>query len=375
MTDDPQHRYQALLDSGEIQPDSGQKAAVLAFQKMHDALNGYVPATGQSSWKAWFDRRKQQTAPKGLYLWGGVGRGKSMLMDMFFETAPVEHKQRVHFHAFMLEVHDRLHRFRQAAKAGKVEADRDPMPALARVIVDKAWLLCFDEFQVNNITDAMILGRLFTALFEAGVVVVATSNVMPDNLYKDGLQRDRFLPFIDVVKQHMTVMEIDDGSDHRLGRIQGRQVYHSPLSPEATQELERTFFDLTDTEQGEPVTLEVQGRKLQIPRAARNVAFVSFEDLCAKALGAADYLVLAQHFDTVIMDGIPKLGPENRNEARRFVHLVDALYEAHCKFICAADASPVDLHPAGDTAFEFQRTASRLIEMQADDYIAAPHAT
>ena len=173
-----------------------------------------------------------------------------MLMDMFFETAPVEHKQRVHFHAFMLEVHDRLHRFRQAAKAGKVEADRDPMPALARVIVDKAWLLCFDEFQVNNITDAMILGRLFTALFEAGVVVVATSNVMPDNLYKDGLQRDRFLPFIDVVKQHMTVMEIDDGSDHRLGRIQGRQVYHSPLSPEATQELERTFFDLTDTEQG-----------------------------------------------------------------------------------------------------------------------------
>jgi len=369
--------YRAKLAAAEIKADPAQAFAVEKLETLSRALASYRPDPRPGFWRASlgfarkFGTEQRGAPPTGLYFFGGVGRGKSMLMDLFFAHAPVEHKRRVHFHAFMLEVHSRIHAWRQTGEAKK--GDGDPIPPLAQTIADEAWLLCFDEFQVTNIADAMILGRLFGALLEKGVVVVATSNIEPDDLYANGLQRERFLPAIALLKEKLDVLALDGGIDYRRIRIRGLPVYHSPLGPAATAELEKAFATLTEGARIGPLTLDAGGREFELKRAGGGVAFASFAELCVQARGAADYLALAKACHTLVLDGVPILNPDNRNEARRFVTLIDSLYEHRGKLVMAAAAGPEQLHPAGDHAFEFQRTASRLHEMQSEDYLAAPH--
>jgi cell division protein ZapE len=365
----------ALLAKGELRPDPLQRAGAERLQVLYETLRTYSPAPPEPERKGLLGRlgfgggkrEEPKPPPKGLYIFGPVGRGKSMLMDLFFETAPITDKRRVHFHAFMQEVQERVHARRKGGGEG------DPIPDIARDVAEKATLLCFDEFQVENIADAMILGRLFQGLFDHGVVVVATSNVEPQNLYKDGLQRERFLPFIDLIQKRLDIYELSSDTDYRLDRLMGRTTYHTPLDDAAADALDQAFRDLTDDATPHAETLKVRGRDLEAPVTAKGVARFTFEELCARPLGAADYLAIAARFHTVILSGIPMLPPEKRNEAKRFVTLIDALYEAKTKLICSAAAPPLDLNPEGETAFAFQRTVSRLMEMQADDYIAAHH--
>jgi cell division protein ZapE len=357
--------YRALRQRGLLQPDPAQQLAVERLQSLYRALLHYRPETGLRGWLARFGLAENggSHAPVGLYLCGPVGRGKSMLMDLFFRSAPSLRKRRVHFHAFMIEVHDRIERERRAG------TDR-PIDKVAHDLAGEAALLCFDEFQVEDIADAMILERLFRALIDAGVVVVATSNRAPDELYEHGLQRERFLPFIALLKQKLYVLELDSGRDYRLARLHGKPVYHHPLGEAAHDALAHAFAELTDGASGAGTSLTVKGRPLVIPRAARGVAWSSFADLCANPLGAADYLAIAERFPAVIVEGIPRLSPQQRNEARRLNILIDTLYEARTLLIASAEVPPEEIYTAGDGTFEFRRTVSRLIEMQSEEYIA-----
>jgi len=362
---EPMAVYRALCQRGLLHPDPAQQLAIERLQSLYRALLHYRPETGLRGWLARFGLAENGGShpPVGLYLCGPVGRGKSMLMDLFFHSVPNSRKRRVHFHAFMLEVHDRIERERRA------QTDR-PMAKVASDLVAEATLLCFDEFQVEDIADAMILERLFRALFEAGVVVVATSNRAPDELYEHGLQRERFLPFVALLKQKLYVLELDSGRDYRLARLHGNPVYHHPLDEAAHDALEHAFAELTDGAAGVRATLTVKGRPLVIPRMARGVAWFCFEDLCANPLGAADYLAIAERFPAVIVEGIPRLSPQQRNEARRFNILIDTLYELRILLIASAEVPPDGIYTAGDGTFEFRRTISRLVEMQSAEYIA-----
>lgn len=290
-----------------------------------------------------------------------------MLADMFFDNAPLAEKRRVHFHEFMLDVHAALHEIRKGG------GQRDPVGIVAADIAAQSWLLCFDEFQIENIADAMILGRLFRGLFDAGVVVVATSNTAPGELYKDKLQRDRFLPSIDLLVEKLDVLELDGPLDYRRESLRAMRLYHTPLGPDTEAALGDVFAALTRTVPATSEELVVQGRKVHVPLCALGVARFSFAELCEMALGAADYLAIAKRFHTVILDSIPSLPPARRNEATRFLTLIDALYEHNVNLVCSADVEPDAIYPEGDGAAAFQRAVSRLLEMQGDDYLSLPH--
>jgi cell division protein ZapE len=366
-------RYDALVASGGIERDLAQVALVKRLDALAEALAGFRLARKTSA-LGWLFGKRNPTPPKGLYIWGSVGRGKTMLMDLFFEALTVKRKRRVHFHAFMADVHERIHAWREKLKAGQAKGD-DPIRPVADALADEAWVLCFDEFTVTDIADAMILGRLFTALYERGVVVVATSNVEPDRLYEGGLNRTLFLPFIGLLKEKMGVMRLDSRTDFRLEKLAGSPVYYAPADETARQALDLAFQRLTGRSRGEPVTLTVKGHPVEVPQAAGGVARFDFRDLCAKPLGASDFLSVAQHFHTVILENIPRLTFDRRNEAKRFIILIDTLYDAHVKLLASAETEAHALYDAesGREAFEFDRTVSRLIEMRSEDYLSLPH--
>ena len=342
------------ISTGELIEDVVQLKAAQALDDLLGRLK-------QMPSKLWFFSPKV-TQPKGLYLWGGVGRGKSMLMDWFFEAAPIKNKQRVHFHAFMLDVHARINHWRKTG-------DGDPIKPVAKEIAEKADLLCFDEFHVTDITDAMILSRLFEALWARGIVVVATSNRPPNDLYKNGLNRQLFEPFIKMMPKHLIIHEFSGETDHRLRQLQAAPVYYTPLGAEADAGIEAAWQRLTGAAVGRETVLRVQGRELVLKQTAAGTARTSFHRLCANALGAADYLRLSHAFQTLILENVPQLGVHNRNEAKRFVTLIDALYETRTKLVMSAEVEPHELYLKGDGVFEFERTASRLIEMRSTDYL------
>jgi cell division protein ZapE len=361
--------YQDRLASGKIAPDPAQARAVEALSRLEEELN----ALSEPGFSLPF-MRSRKPPPRGLYLYGPVGRGKSMVMDLFFEEAPAAKRKRVHFHAFMARVHGLIDQWRKGDAAqrkavfGQSKGD-DPILPTAELIADETRLLCFDEFVVTDIADAMILGRLFEALFARGVVVVATSNRHPDELYRNGVNRQLFLPFIALLKEKMEVIEVGGPKDFRLARLKGARVYFTPLDDAAETGFEALWRDLLDGQEETGAVLEVLGRKMRLPRAAGGMLRSSFASLCGQALGPQDYLAVAGEFHTLFLEAVPLLTPDRRNEAARFVSLIDALYEARVKLITLAEAEPEALYPAGDGAFEFERTVSRLQEMRSKSWV------
>lgn len=362
-------RYEALVASGELRPDPEQAAAAERLEQLQREIER--AETSQGLLGRLLGRKRDN--PRGVYMWGGVGRGKSMLMDLFHDSLKIAEKRRVHFHAFMLEVHGLLREERRKESG-------DPIPPVAATLARNLRCLAFDEMVVNNSADAMIMSRLFTALIaEQGVTIVTTSNRAPKDLYKDGLNREHFLPFIALIERQLDVLTLNGPVDYRLERLGGMATWHTPLGEAATAQVREAFYRLTDYspedyEHVPSASLDLGGgRTLHVPKSLKGVAVFSFKRLCAEARGASDYLAIAQTYHTVIIVGIPRLGPENRNEAARFVTLIDALYEHKVKLLATADAEPEDLYAAGDGRFEFDRTISRLMEMQSADYLALGH--
>jgi cell division protein ZapE len=365
--------YQDLVASGTIEADAAQANAVEAFTELEARLAGYRPARKQGFLGRLF-ADKNEAAPRGLYVHGEVGRGKTMLMDLFFQQSPVEHKRRAHFHEFMAGVHERIYAFRQNIARGEIP-DGDVVMLTAASIFDEAWLLCFDEFHVTDIADAMILGRLFSRLFELGTVVVATSNVAPEDLYKGGLNRALFLPFIAQINSHMDVLRLDARTDFRLEKLAGVKMWLVPADRAADAALDKAWARMTGNTKGSPRDISIKGRLLHVPRSAHGVARFSFADLCEKPLGASDYLRLAHDYHTIMIDHIPVMDYPDRNAAKRFIALIDTLYDNAVKLMASAEADPLTLYRAteGVEMNEFKRTSSRLIEMSSQSYLAMPH--
>jgi cell division protein ZapE len=370
-------QYAAAIAAGRIGSDDAQRAVVEKLAQLETRIVEYRLARKSSSLGWLFGSRKNgQSALKGLYIFGEVGRGKTMLMDFFFEASPVVRKRRAHFHEFMLDVHERIYALRQQIKLGE-HAGEDPIKLVADQLFEEAWLLCFDEFHVTDIADAMILGRLFAQLFEHGAVVVATSNVAPGDLYKDGLNRALFVPFIQMLEQHMDVVRLDARTDFRLEKLAGKPVWYAPADKAADAALDDAWQRLTGGHLGAPQNLALKGRSIRVPRAFMGVARFSFHGLCEQPLGAADYLRIAREYHTVILDNIPVMKFDNRNAAKRFIILIDTFYDLNVKLVASAAVEPDLLYQADDgfEVQEFKRTASRLIEMRSEAYLARPHGT
>ena len=366
-------RLDALVASGELRPDPAQKAMAARFDRLLGEVEAQRPARKSSALGWLFASRKPESAgaPRGLYIHGGVGRGKTMLMDMFFELAPVRRKRRAHFHEFMADVHERIHKHRQKLKAGETK-QADPVPPVAADLVAEARLLCFDEFSVTDIADAMILSRLFGELFQRGCILVATSNVEPDDLYRDGLNRDLFLPFVGLLKRHVEIVPLDSLTDYRLEKDSGLPVFRHPLGAEADRAMDAAWRRETAGEAVTAQAVSFRGRTIPVPQAAGRLARFSFAELCEKPLGAADYLEILSHYDTLFVDHIPFLGAEKRNETKRFINLVDTIYDHRARLFASAAAAPEDLLVTrkGTEGFEFDRTVSRLIEIRSTEYLA-----
>ncbi|RST88261.1 cell division protein ZapE [Aquibium carbonis] len=362
--------YGDKVERGEMTRDPAQEPLVAAFDRLIEDVAAKRLAAKSSSLGWLFGRKRQTREPvRGLYIHGGVGRGKTMLMDMFFELVPVRRKRRVHFNDFMAEVHDRIGRHRAAVKAGTAKGD-DPIPPVARDLAEQSWVLCFDEFSVTDIADAMILSRLFSALFDEGVVLVATSNVAPDDLYRDGLNRPLFTPFIAILKRHAQILFLDADTDYRLEKLDGVPVYMHPIDAANEHRFDEAWRALVDGSVERADEVVVKGRHVPVPRAVRDAARFAFADLCEKPLAARDYLAIADRYRTIFLGGIPVMDDSRRNEAKRFILLVDTLYDRKVRLVATAQAAPTELYRGriGAEAFEFDRTASRLIEMQSEEW-------
>jgi cell division protein ZapE len=365
MTGPIRAAYDQLIAAHELKPDPAQVRAVAALDRLARSFEGSGGFLSRL-----FGSKGDE--PAGVYLWGGVGRGKSMLMDLAFEHIGIRPKRRVHFAEFMLETHARL-------RVARESEEGDPIELVAEQIAAEAKLLCFDEMQVTNPADAMILSRLFGKLLAQGVKVVTTSNRPPRDLYKEGLNRELFVPFIELIERRMLVVEVNGPTDYRLDRLTGVEVWHVPNGPKATAALSQAFFQLTDYPVEDRAKVPSEdidvggGRTLHVPKSLKGVAVFSFKRLCGEPRGAVDYLAIARRYHTVIIVGIPVMGPDKRNEAARFATLIDALYEHKVKLLAAADAEPAGLYPQGDGSFEFQRTISRLEEMRSAEYLAEGH--
>ncbi|MEO9189543.1 MAG: cell division protein ZapE [Acetobacteraceae bacterium] len=374
----PLPAYRAMVARGELVADPAQALAAERLQDLWAKLRGYDPPARNGHIEGFFSRLLRRRAvddapegkPNGLYLVGEVGRGKSMLMDLFFAAAEVPRKRRLHFHQFMQEAHARFHAFKR-----DYPDIEDPIPPLADSIVAEAALLCLDEFQVNDIADAMILGRLFQALFERGLILVTTSNIRPDDLFRGQPGRDAFLPFIALLNQKLDVLEMNAARDFRRARLRGLTTWHVPADNRARRDLDHAFAEMTGGAVPHAESLMVMGRRVSVPVAAEGVARFDFSALCGAALGPGDYLALATHYHTLILDDVPRLSPDNFDEARRFITLIDTLYDHRVKLLASADAAPDQLYARGENAKMFERTASRLTEMQSKDWLSLPHLT
>jgi cell division protein ZapE len=366
-------QYEALIASGAIEADAAQRQVAAAFGELEQTLSHYKPPRKQGLLGRLFGDN-DNGPPRGLYVHGDVGRGKTMLMDLFFHACPVEHKRRAHFHEFMAEVHERIYGFRQEIARGETP-DGDVIALTANAIFEQAWLLCFDEFHVTDIADAMILGRLFARLFELGTVVVATSNVAPDDLYKGGLNRALFLPFIAQIEAHMTVLRLDARTDFRLEKLAGVKMWLVPADEAAAAGLEKAWSKMTGNAPCRPRDIPIKGRNLHVPCSSHGVARFSFAELCEQPLAASDYLRLARDYHTLMIDRIPVMDYPERNAAKRFIALIDTLYDNGVKLMASAAADPLSLYLATDgvEANEFKRTSSRLIEMGSESYLGRPH--